>query len=148
MAGNDDKDGFGEEPQRGLEPDHSLDAYTSMHALVLRSYGYRCALTGAQFIAPATVLHSDLYVLAIKPLNQGGPLSINNCLPVINALRWPFIAGLITIEDNYRILAPQPDLLDPEMLTALRASLVVPDDVLLRPGHDYLAYHRRYALGR
>lgn len=143
-----DEDGLGEEPQRGFAADYSIDAYTNLQGLVLLSYGYRCALTGAQFGRPTLHLHPDLDVVAIKPLDQGGALSISNCLPLLTSLKRPFIDGLITIEDNYRILVPHPELLDADMLAALRVSLVVPDDGLLRPGVDNLAYHRRYALGR
>ena len=147
MIGIDD-DGLGEEPQRGFAADRSIDAYTSLQGLVLLGYGYRCALTGAQFGRPALHLHPDLDVVAIKPLDQGGALSISNCLPLLTSLKRPFMDGLITIEDSYRIMVPHPELLDADMLTALRASLVVPDDAVLRPGLDNLAHHRRYALGR
>src|SRR5690554_2514865 len=141
-------DGLGEEPQRGFAADHSIDAYTNLQALVLLSYGYRCALTGAQFGPPKLHLHPDLDVVVIKPLVQSGPLSIANCLPLLSSLRRPFTAGLITIEDNYRILVPHPELLDRQVLTALRVSLLVPDDPVLRPAPEYLTHHRRYALGR
>lgn len=147
MIGTDD-DGFGEGPQHGFAVDHSLDAYTEVHAFVLLSYGYRCALTGAQFGPPKLHLHPDLDVVAIKPLDQGGALSISNCLPLLNSLRRPFIEGLIVVEDNYRILVPHPDLLDPAMVAAFEAYLVVPDDILLRPSAENLAHHRRFALGR
>lgn len=148
MIGTDDESGLGEEPQRGFAADNSVDAYTSLQSLVLLGYGYRCALTGAQFGPPNLHLHPDLDVVAIKPLDQGGPLSIVNFLPVLTSLRWPFIEGLVTVEDSYRILVPHPELLDGELLAVLRVSLVVPDDVALRPGAEFLAHHRRYALGR
>lgn len=148
MVEDEDKAGLGEEPQRGFATDHSLDAYTSLHRLVLLSYRYRCALTGAQFAPPKLHLHLDLDVAVIKPLEQGGPLSIGNCLPLLSSLRSPFMDGLIAIEDNYRILVPHPELLDRDMLTSLRVSLVVPEDEVLRPAIEFLAHHRRYALGR
>jgi len=142
-----DEDGFGEEPQRGFAVNQSLDAYTEVHAFVLLSYGYRCALTGAQFGPPELHLHGDLDVVAIKPLEKGGALSISNCLPLLTSLRRPFMEGLIAVEDDYRILVPHPDLLDPAMVAALQPYLVVPDDVLLRPSPENLAHHRRFALG-
>jgi len=140
--------GLGEEPQRGFAAADNLDAYTAIQDLTLLSYGYRCALTGAQFGPPRLHLHPDLDVVAIKALEQGGPLSISNFLPVLSSLKRPFTEGLITIEDSYRIVVPHPELLGRDMLTALRASLLLPDDVLLRPGIEFLAHHRRYALGR
>ncbi|MDB5585235.1 MAG: hypothetical protein JWP26_205 [Devosia sp.] len=147
MASGDDY-GFGEGAQRGFAADHTLDAYTGLYRLVLLSYGYRCALTGARFAPPVLALHADLDVEAIQPREQGGPLSIANYLPMIASLARPFRSGLITIEDDYRIVVPHPDLLDSTMLAALRATLIVPDDVLFRPGAEFLAHHRRYALSR
>ena len=143
-----DEDGMGEEAQRGFAADHSNNAHTDLQAIVLMSYGYRCVLTGAQFERPALHLHADLDVVAIQPREEGGPLAIANYLPMLHSLVRPFRDGLITVEDDYRIVAPQPTLLDPEMVAALRGSLVVPNDPLFQPGTEFLAYHRRYALGR
>ena len=146
--GSGEEDGLGEEPQLGFRADHTLDAYGGLYRLVLISYGYRCALTGARFAPSVSALHPDLEVEAIQPREQGGPLAIANYLPIIASLVRPFRDGLITIEDDYRIVVPHPDLLDRTMLAALRASLIVPDDLLFRPGPDVLAHHRRYALSR
>jgi len=143
-----DDDGMGESAQRGFSYDQSVDGYTSLYRLVLTSYGYRCALTGARFAAPTLFLHADLDVEAIQPREQGGPLSVDNYLPMIKSLRIPFRDGLITIENDYRIIAPHPDLLDSDMLASLRGSLLLPEEILFRPGAAFLAYHRRYALGR
>lgn len=140
--------GLGEEPQRGFAASDNLEAYTAIQALTLLSYGYRCSLTGAQFGPPKLHLHPDLDVVAIKALEQGGPLSISNFLPVLSSLKRPFMEGLITIDDSYRIVVPHPELLVRDTLTALRVSLLVPDDALLRPAAEFLAHHRRFALGR
>ncbi|UJW87577.1 hypothetical protein [Devosia sp. SL43] len=146
VGGNDD--GLGEEAQRGFAAaDDTVEAYTSLYGLVLQVYAYRCALTGARFLPPVMTLHPDLEVEAIQPREQGGPLAIANYLPMIATLARPFRDGLITIEADYRILVPQPGLLDGELLSALRTTVLLPDDPF-RPGPEYLAYHRRYALGR
>ena len=146
VSGEDN--GLGEEPQLGFRADHTLDAYTGLYRWLLISDGYRCALTGARFAPSVTTLHADLEVVAVQPREQGGPLAIANYLPVIASLARPFRDGLITMEDDYRIVVPHPDLLDRTVLAALRATLVVPDDVLFRPGAEFLAHHRRYALSR
>lgn len=141
------EDGFGEEMQRGFASAEELEAYTGLYRLVLLSYGYRCALTGARFSAPVSALHPDLDVVAIQPRDQGGPLAIANYLPMIASLTAIFRDGLITIEDDYRIVVPHPELLDRDTLAALRASLALPE-APFRPGMEFLAHHRRYALGR
>lgn len=147
--GGSDEDGLGEEPQRGFaNASGSVGAYTDMQAVVLMGYRYRCVLTGAQFDKPVLHLHPDLDVVAIQPREQGGPLALANFLPMLSSLSGPFNHGLITIEDDYRIHVPQPDLLERKLRDVLRASLALPEDALFRPGRDFLAYHRRYALGR
>lgn len=147
MVASDD-DGLGEETQRGFAADEGLDAYTGLYRLVLVSYGYRCALTGARFAAPNATLHADLDVAAIQPREHGGPLVIANYLPMLGSLVPAFRGGLVAIEDDYRLLVPRPELLDRDTLAALRTSIIVPDDPLFRPGAAFLAHHRRYALGR
>jgi len=142
----DDEDGFDEEAQRGFAADEGLDAYTGLYRLVLLSYGYRCALTGARFAAPVSTLHPDLDVIAIQPRDQGGPLAIANYLPMIVSLGPVFRQGLVTIEDDFRIVVPHPELLDRGTLAALRSSLVLPEPPF-RPDRAYLAHHRRFALG-
>lgn len=143
-----DDDGLGEEAQRGFASDnHPINAHTDLQAVVLLTYRYRCALTGAQFEKPAMHLHRDLDVVAIQPREQGGPLAITNYLPMLHSLVRPFRDGLIIIGDDYRISTPHPDLLGRDLLTALRASLVLPEE-LFRPDPQFLAHHRRYALGR
>lgn len=146
MVGNDE-DGFEEERQRGFAADESLNAYTSLYGLVLMSYGYRCALTGAGFAPSTGVLHPDLEVVAIQPREQGGPLSIGNYLPMLASLRRVFQDGLVTIEDDYRIIVPHPEMLDRALLESLRSSLVLPEEPF-RPSPAVLAHHRRFALGR
>jgi hypothetical protein len=140
--------GLGEEAQGGFAAsDDTVEAYTGLYRLVLLTYGYRCALTGARFAPPVLTLHADLAVEAIQPREQGGPLAIANYLPMIGSLARPFRDGLVAIEDDYRIVVPHPDMLDAEMVSALRSSLILPDEPF-RPGAAYLAHHRRYALGR
>lgn len=142
-------DGLGEEAQRGFASDnHPINAHTDLQAVVLLAYRYRCALTGAQFERPVMHLHADLDVVAIQPREQGGPLAIANYLPMLHSLVQPFRDGLIVIEDDYRIVVPHGDLLDRDLISALRGSLALPDDGLFRPAPAYLAHHRRYALGR
>jgi predicted restriction endonuclease len=147
MSGSDG-DGMGEDAQRGFAADYTYDAHTDLQAIVLMTYRYRCALTGAQFERPTLHLHPDLDVVAIQPREQGGPLAIANYLPMLYSLNAPFRDGLITIDDDYRIIVPHPDLLDREVQSALRASVVLPDAPPFYPGQAFLAHHRRYALGR
>ncbi|WP_332689334.1 hypothetical protein [Devosia sp.] len=147
MGGSGD-DGFEDSPQRGFAAGEPLAAYESLQRLVLTSYGYRCALTGESFAAATGLLHPRLDVVAIRPRIHGGPLTIANYLPMVGELVEAFEHGTILVEDDYRIVVPNADLLDPAHRIRLRSALHVPAEHLFRPGAAYLAYHRRFVLGR
>ena len=147
LDGSDD-DGFEEAPQRGFAAGEPLEAYESLQRLVLTSYGHRCALTGERFEPVTRLLHPRLDVVAIRPRDHGGPLSIANYLPMVGELVDAFERGTILIEDDYRIIVPNADLLAPDTLARLRSALHVPAEHLFKPGATYLAYHRRFVLGR
>jgi hypothetical protein len=141
-------DGFEEARQPGFAAGETLDSYESLQRLVLTSYGYRCALTGESFAPVSGLLHPRLDVVAIRPRIHGGPLSIANYLPMVGELVDAFEHGTILVEDDYRIVVPNADLLDPAHRIRLRSALHVPAEHLFRPGAAYLAYHRRFVLGR
>lgn len=147
LGGSGDN-GFEDLPQRGFAAGEPLEAYESLQRLVLTSYGYRCALTGERFEPAIGLLHPRLDVVAIRPRDHGGPLSIANYLPMVAELVEAFERGTILIEDDYRIIVPNAGLLDAGSLLRLRSALHVPAEHLFQPGAAYLAYHRRFVLGR
>ena len=141
-------DGFGDRPQPGFAAGGtSMEAYESLYRLVLTAYGYRCALTGEQFAPEPGLLHSRLEVVAIRPREHGGPLQISNYLPIVWSLARAFSDGAIFAEDDYRIVVPKADLIEPSVAARLRSALWVPVEPLFQPGQAYLAHHRRFALG-
>lgn len=146
--GGSDEDGFEDLPQRGFAAGEPLEAYEGLQRLVLSSYSHRCALTGERFESVPGLLHPRLDVVAIRPREHGGPLSIANYLPMVSELVEAFASGTVLIEDDYRIVVPNTDLLSPDSLTRLRSALHVPVEPQFRPGAAYLAYHRRFVLGR
>lgn len=146
MASFDD-DGFEEIPQRGFAASTPLETYEALYSLVLTTYGYRCALTGERFEASYGLLHARLEVVAIRPREHGGPLEISNYLPIVHDLVQAFERGSILVEDDYRIIVPNADLLPPETVARLRTALHVPADELFQPSPAQLAYHRRFVLG-
>jgi hypothetical protein len=140
--------GFGEVRQPDFTAGETLENYESLQRLVLTSYGHCCALTGERFDPVPGLLHPRLDVVAIRPRDHGGPLSIANYLPMVSELVDAFEQGTILIEDDYQIVLPHADLLDPAHRIRLRSTLHVPAEHLFRPGAAYLAYHRRFVLGR
>lgn len=149
MAGSEDDKGLGEERQTGFAAAESLDAYEAVYRLVLSAYGYRCALTGEQFQRETGLLHPHLAVEAIRPREAGGPLQINNYLALEEHAARAFRHGAVLIEDDYRIVVPQPDALDRALLLRLNADgrLRVPAEALFQPSPAHLAFHRRRVLG-
>lgn len=148
MAGLDDDKGLGEERQTGFSA-AALEAYEAIYRLVLSAYSYRCALTGEQFLPETGLLHPHLAVEAIRPRDAGGPLQINNYIAMEEHAARAFRNGLILIEDDYRIVVPDPGALDRALLVRLNADrrLLVPAEGLFRPSPAHLAFHRRSVLG-
>jgi len=69
---------------------------------VLNAYDRRCALTGLRLIngggrAEAEAAH-------IQPVAQGGPDTVRNGLALSGTVHWMFDRGLISLEDDLRIL--------------------------------------------
>ncbi|KFC62122.1 hypothetical protein FF80_03827 [Devosia sp. LC5] len=143
-----DNNGFGDFPQRGFAAGAPMEVYEGLYRLVLTVYGHRCALSGTRFEPAPGLLHPDLDIVALQPREHGGPLAISNYLPVVNALSTDFVTGSILIEDDYRIIVPNTDLLSPENLALLRNSLHLPAEKIFRPAQTHLAYHRRFSRGR
>lgn len=148
MAGSSDDKGLGEEQQTGFAA-ASLADYEAIYRLVLTAYNYRCALTGEQFAAEAGLLHPHLAVEAIRPRDMGGPLQINNYLVLEEHAARTFRQGQILIDDDYRIVVPNPDALDRAVLVRLNVSgrLLVPAEGLFQPSPAHLAFHRLRVLG-
>ena len=143
MAGSDGDKGLGEDLQTGFSAT-SLEAYEAIYRLVLSAYGYRCALTGEQFLPETGLLHPHLVVEAIRPRDAGGPLQINNYLALEEHAARAFRRGQILVEDDYRIVVPNADALDRAVLLRLNSNgrLLVPAQALFRPSPAHLAFHR------
>ncbi len=148
MASSDDKKEFGELAQPRFAEDEALDAYVELYKSVLTAYGYRCALTGERFRPSPALTHPDLDVVAIRRREAGGPLAIDNYLPMIAIAARAFRAGQIIIGSDYTVLADFKVIAAP-LAGRLRpdARLVLPDDRRFWPNAAHLAYHRRSVLG-
>ena len=146
MAGDGPEDGFGE-VARGFAAGETLETYEAMYRLVLTAYGYRCALTGEQFERSNGLWHGDLDVVAIVPRDLGGPLRINNFLPLVFPAAEAFEAGQWLIADDYAVLADR-DVLDRRLVERLHPSgfLQLPKEAVFHPDKTLLARHRERIL--
>ena len=146
MAGSED--GFGEGPQTGFAATAPLDVYAAVYRLVMSAYNYRCALTGEQFAADFGLVHPHLEVVAIRPREADGPLSIDNYLALEEHAAWAFRAGQFVVEDDYRVVTTPGAGLDRAIRPHVSGRLLVPDEPLFRPNPAHLAFHRQMILGR
>lgn len=145
MATSRNNNGWSEEGQPGFDAGAPLEAYEAIYRLVLMSYRYRCALTGEQFLPDVGIIHPHLDVVPIRPRALGGPLEISNFLALEEHAAKAFRAGIIEVEDDYRVVVTRPDALDRAVAVRLHPGgrLLVPDEALFRPSPAHLAYARR-----
>lgn len=98
----------------------------------------RCALSGRS--PSGTQEEPELEPAFLKPLALGGSCAIENAIFVIPALLKPVTQGLITLTDDFRIIA-KPDL-DPIYRSHLRATALLPENSPLQPRREFIRYHR------
>jgi hypothetical protein len=120
-----------------------VSTYLTVRDQVLRAWNYRCAVTGTRF-AP-TDAPSRLEVIAIRPRAAGGPLHVQNCLPLVAMAASAWRQGWIAAGPGLDILAVQ-NRLDPDLLERMRpeGTLLVPDRPELAPDPEHVTYHREH----
>lgn len=108
---------------------------------VKEAYEDTCAVTGLKMINGGG--RSEAQAAHIRPVADKGPDSIRNGIALSSTIHWMFDRGLISIDDNFRVLVAEK--LVPEPIARL-----LPDDRQLRlpsrrdlwPHPTFLAYHR------
>jgi putative restriction endonuclease len=109
---------------------------------VLQAYQERCAVTGWKLIngggrAEAEAAH-------IKPVEHGGPDSIQNGIALSGTAHWMFDRGLIGFDDDLGILVSR-QVNDSSSIDAMinkTGRAFAPERVALRPHPAFLAWHR------
>lgn len=115
---------------------------------VLEAYGYRCAVTHREF--PRDGLPDDLHLVFIQPRNQGGPLHVQNLIPMVAEAEADWVRGAISATAD-QLLALVWARISGEVAEAVDAHggrLHLPEEPQYRPGSAYLAYHRETIFGR
>lgn len=111
--------------------------------LVGNAYQDRCALTGLRIINGGG--RSEIDAAHIQPVSDGhnGPDSLRNGLALCKTAHWMFDRGLVTLDDNYKILLAN-DLVpeDAQRMFSPERTARVPRDLSARPHPAFLAYHR------
>jgi putative restriction endonuclease len=104
------------------------------------AYDNRCAMSGLRLINGGG--RPEVQAAHIRPVASAGPDSVRNGLALSGTLHWMFDRGLISIDDDFRILRANgmPD--DVARLIRPEATLLLPSDEALRPHPSFLRFHR------
>jgi putative restriction endonuclease len=107
------------------------------------AYNNRCALTGLCLINGGG--RPEVQAAHIKSVANNGPDSIRNGVALSSTFHWLFDRGLISIDDDHRILLAQNRI--PDQIRALLnadGKIITPTDRNLWPHPHYLRYHREH----
>ena len=105
------------------------------------AYGNRCAMTGLRLLNGGG--RPEVQAAHIKPVEFDGPDTVRNGLALTGTFHWLFDRGLVSVDDERRILlSPQgvPDDLDRLILPGRR--LLDADSAAHQPHPAYLRWHR------
>jgi putative restriction endonuclease len=112
--------------------------------VVLRAYDERCAITGLKLINGGG--RAEVEAAHIRPVEKNGPDNINNGLALSGTVHWMFDRGLISLDDDLRILVSR-QINDPDGVQGLinKSGFARPP---LRPGDrphpHFLQWHREH----
>jgi putative restriction endonuclease len=104
-------------------------------------YDKRCAMTGLRIINGGG--RAEAQAAHIQPVHRNGPDSIRNGLALSSTVHWMFDRGLLSIDDDYRILMAKgavPE--DAARLINPDGHLRLPDDSRFQPHRSFLRFHR------
>ncbi len=120
--------------------------YVAIFHQVRQRWGYRCAFTGEAF--PSTSIDSGLEVVAIHAREAGGPLHVDNYLPMSATVARAWREGRLSLGPGLDFLVTLNGL-DPDLLERLDRSgrLLPPVDGSAGPDQRHLAWHRDHVLG-
>ncbi|NJM31170.1 MAG: restriction endonuclease [Rhizobiales bacterium] len=105
------------------------------------AYDKKCALTGFRIINGGG--RPEAQAAHIRPVQQDGPDSVRNGLSLSSTLHWMFDRGLISVDDDFRILKAKGAMpSEVEKLFNPTGYLIVPDDVRNHPHAQFLRFHR------
>jgi hypothetical protein len=124
------------------------EIYRRVYAEVLHRWNYHCPFTGRAF-EPVDGPHPDLEVVAIRARDAGGPLHVDNYLPMLPAVAAAWRAGHLTLGPDLALWVDK-QLIDPELDEQLRpiGRLLDPAVNGSAPDQRYLAFHRQHVFGQ
>ena len=114
---------------------------TFRYRVVEEAYKGRCALTGVRMTNGNG--RAEVDAAHIQPVDSGGPDSTRNGLALMKSLHWAFDRGLVSLDDDGRILTVERGL-DATVMRMLPENrrAFLPVDAEQRPHHAFLQWHR------
>jgi putative restriction endonuclease len=107
---------------------------------VRAAYDNRCALSGLKLINGGG--RPEVQAAHIRPVASDGPDSVRNGLALSGTLHWMFDRGLVSIDDDWRILRANNLPEDVSRLIVPDGHLIVPKDETMQPHLSFLRFHR------
>lgn len=107
------------------------------------AYDSRCAITGLKIINGGG--RAEMEAAHIQPVASDGPDTVRNGLALSRTVHWMFDRGLISVDNNFRLLRADPLL--PEGVDRLfdRSGYIhVPEDARAQPNPAFLEWHREH----
>lgn len=110
----------------------------------MEAYDHRCAISGIRILT--SDYHTAVEAAHIIPWSVRQNDDPRNGLALSKLCHWAFEEGLLTISNDYAIRL-SPELAVPQnapgcLATLEERSVHLPEDPLLQPGLEYLAWHR------
>jgi putative restriction endonuclease len=105
------------------------------------AYDSRCAITGLRIINGGG--RAEMEAAHIQPVAENGPDTVRNGLALSRTVHWMFDRGLISLDDDYRLLKAKGRI--PEGVDRLfdpSGYAQVPEIALARPSASFLRWHR------
>jgi putative restriction endonuclease len=108
---------------------------------VRSAYENRCAMTGLRLINGGG--RPEVQAAHIQPVAADGPDSVRNGLALSGTAHWMFDRGLISVDDDYKILVAKNHVPEDAARLLNNSGLVnLPNDPTLYPNARYLKFHR------
>lgn len=110
--------------------------------VVIRAYDKRCAVTGLRLINGGG--RAEVDAAHIRPVEASGPDILSNGLALSGTAHWMFDRGLISVDDDFRILVSR-HVNDPDSARGLinaSGHAIVPPRLSDRPSPHFLKWHR------
>lgn len=111
---------------------------------VVSAYDAQCAVTGLRLINGGG--RAEVEAAHIRPVEKGGPDTVNNGIALSGTVHWLFDRGLIGLDDDLRILVSR-QVNDPDGIRAMinkTGYATPPCRSVDRPHPAFLAWHRTH----